>query len=151
MESARNAAGLLCSTFQEQKKTLTRVCFTIITAVTLTAIMRSSASTASRPPLQNFQNHDTRCLVVPLNALRKAASPQCPLRLLSRHIKSQSEILKSDKANRSEASRFALCLNFFSLFALIRFRFFDKANLKSERFPLSFALLQSGLKATKRN
>ena len=50
----------------------------------------------------------------------------------------------------SEASRFALCLIFFSLFALIRFRFFDKANLKSERFSLSFALLQSEFKATKR-
>ena len=37
---------------------------------------------------------------------------------------------------QSEASRFALCLNYFSPFALFRFRIFDKAILKSERFSL---------------
>ena len=57
---------------------------------------------------------------------------------------------RNSQKRQSEASRFALCLNF-SLFSLIRLRFFDKANLKSERFSLSFALLQSEFKATKRN
>jgi len=62
--------------------------------------------------------------------------------VLSRHMNSQSEILKSDKAKRIAS----LCVSIFvSLFALFRFRFSDKANLKSERFSLLFACWQSEL------